>query len=577
MSLTSLSRPSDAQRFDQTWRERMGRARESFLSGDTESAGGVVPPEIFSSWVRSHGLGVDPACVDVPMNEHAVTRSRRLLEAAEPVMKGITDQCRDADAWGMLLDRDCVQISPIAGDARVVREGELRGGGVGAVFNEALVGTNGAGISAERLESFLVVGEEHFRVGERNLASVGAPVRDPYGRLVGFLLMCQRLSTANHMIVPYTQSLARAVEEQLARAADGDQRALFEAFSGHSRRPSLAVVGINDDVFVANNAAQQLLRDGAQNDALRDAVLEVARQGRSRLITVDLGDERFRVHCRVVELSRGRFGAVASLTRTAQEGTPHRVSTPDRDMPVDAVSRAYRLGLPVLSIGERGAGRARRLTEVVDLAEIDAAGAAADWGAWFERFSSLLTAGTLLVRNIDVLPTESRARVLEAVRFAKNWVAATAQSATAELGAAFPVSVSIEPLRMRTAEIPAIVASVLAELGAAETRVSPDAMSILCRHAWPGNIAQLRQVLASTLVHLTGSAITVEALPRQLADSGRRAGDEGILARTERELIFDALRAANWNRDAAAQALGISRATMYRRIKQFGFVLRSSR
>ncbi|TFV84877.1 hypothetical protein E4V99_07500 [Microbacterium sp. dk485] len=572
------SRLSDAARFDSALRARVRQARKEFLSGATRPDLRGVSSEIYTSWVRSRELGVDAASTAVPLNPLSVTRARRLVDAATPVMTNLADQCRDSDAWGMLLDRECVQVFPLVGDARVVREGEQRGGGLGATFQEAVVGTNGAGISVERLESFLVVGEEHFREAEHNLASVGVPLRDPYGRMAGVLLMCQRLSSANHMIVPYTQTLAVAIEKQLALATSGDERALFEAFARHSRRPSLAVVGISEDVYIANNAAQQLLRDGAETDALREAVLAVADAGRSRLMTLTFEEERYRVHCRIVQLSAGRNGVVASLSRVAAPPVlaPGRRFEPPAPA-ADPVARAKDLGFPVLVTGEPGSGRAHRVRSVASVVELDAAAAATDGAAWMAQCRELLSRGDVLIRHLDALPPTLRPGVLELIRAGAHWVAATVESVSPDFEATFPVTVAVLPLRERTADLPALVEALLADLGAARTRRTPEVMSILARYPWPGNVAQLRRLLAGILVRLEGDTISIDDLPREIASSGRRNTGEGLLARTERELVFDALREANWNRDAAAKTLGISRATMYRRIRQFGFQIPSSR
>lgn len=576
-SATVANHPSVAARFDDSVRMRVGRAREAFLAGSTDVArDGDVSLEILSSWSRSRDLGVDPTSAALPTHQPGPLRAKRLAEAAWPILGALAEQCRDSDAWAMLLDRDCVQVSRTVGDERLVRAGEERGGGVGATFRESLVGTNGAGISAERLESFLVVGEEHFREAEHSLASVGVPLRDPFGRLVGFLVMCQRINSANHMIVPYAQNVAQSIDEQLALATDGDERALFEAFSRHSRRPSLPVIGMNEQVFVANNAAQQLLRGGEENDELRKTVLDASQGGQSRLLTVNLGSDRYRVHCRVVELSRGRFGAVASLSRVAE---PRPIGG-GRALPrveTDPLARAIELGLPALICGEAGSGRAHRAHSVTSVTDVDAQTATADPAEWVTRVGALAETGSVLVRDIDVLPADLRRRTLEVVREGSHWFGATAAAATAELEAEWDVVIEMRPLRDRVPEIPVLVDGLLASLGADGIRCSPEVMSILIRHPWPGNIAQLRRVLASSLVRCTGPVIAIGDLPRQIADSGRRSTGEGLLARTERELYFDALRDADWNRDVAAQALGVSRATMYRRIRQFGFQLPSSR
>jgi len=578
-SAVTTTRFSDAARFDPDLRAQVRRARREFLEGKAgDGPLGPVSPEIFTSWRRSLELGVDAWGTDVPLNPHAVSRARRLVDAADPVMQSLADQCRDSDAWGMLLDRECVQVYPLVGDERIVREGEQRGAALGATFQESVVGTNGAGISAERLESFLVVGEEHYREGEHNLASVGVPLRDPFGRMAGVLMMCQRLSSANHMIVPYTQTLAAAIEKQLALATSGDERALFEAFARHSRRPSLAVVGISQDVYIANNAAQQLLRDGAENDVLRDAVLAVAESGRSRLITLDFEEERYRVHCRVIELSGGRHGVVASLSRVSPPGVLGTGAQLSPTLPViDPVARAREMGFATLVSGEPGSGRAHRVRGVSAVIEVDAADAAVDPDGWLDRCRALADRGELLIRHLDALPAALRPAVLDLVRTAAHWVAATVEAATPELESVFPVTVPVPPLRERTTELPGIVAALLEDLGAPRVRRTPEVMSILARHPWPGNIAQLRRMLAGILVRLERDVITIDDLPREVANSGRRRPAEGLLARTERELVYDALREANWNRDAAARILGISRATMYRRIRQFGFQVPSSR
>jgi transcriptional regulator of acetoin/glycerol metabolism len=566
------TRLSDAARFSAEARERVARLREGFLAGDELRSTDVISPEIMSSWSRSRGSGVDPDHGELPAV--VVRAGHRLANTAEPVMQALAQQCRDSDAWGMLLDRDCVQVAPIVGDEAVVREGLERGGGVGATFSEERVGTNGAGISLERLEPFMVVAEEHYRTSEHSLVSVGVPLRDGFGRMAGFLLMCQRMRNANHMIVPYAQSIARAIDEQIALTADGDERALFEAYSRQSRRPSLAVMGLSDTVFVANTAAQQLLRDPIENDLLRQTVLDVTAGGRSRLLTLRLGDDRFRVHCRVVELSRGRYGAVASFSR-APEAPVIAVDAPTTAA-ADPLARARSLGLPALVLGEAGSGRAHRIMSAASCTQIDAASAVADPSAWLTRFAALADAGPLLVRHLDALPASLLPSVFESVRNAPGWVAATATAVPAGADAEFPVTVEVAPLRSRVRELPGIVAGLLADLGAPDVTCAPEVMSMLAWHSWPGNIVQLRRVLAGALVVMSDTVITIGDLPREIATSGRRQG-EGLLARTERELVFEALRASNWNRDAAAQTLGVSRATMYRRIRQFGFQLPSSR
>lgn len=106
------------------------------------------------------------------------------------------------------------------------------------------------------------------------------------------------------------------------------------------------------------------------------------------------------------------------------------------------------------------------------------------------------------------------------------------------------------------------------------TRLSPEAQRLLLTHDWPGNIRELRNVLR----YLRATAIDVETiLPEHLPEelfrnakgSAQKAanGHAAPIKARERELIEDALQSCNGNVSAAAQMLGISRATLYRRLK----------
>jgi transcriptional regulator of acetoin/glycerol metabolism len=106
------------------------------------------------------------------------------------------------------------------------------------------------------------------------------------------------------------------------------------------------------------------------------------------------------------------------------------------------------------------------------------------------------------------------------------------------------------------------------------TRLSPEAQRLLLAHDWPGNIRELRNVLR----YLRATAIDVESiLPEHLPEelfrnakgSAQKAanGHAAPIKARERELIEDALQSCNGNVSAAAQMLGISRATLYRRLK----------
>jgi len=80
------------------------------------------------------------------------------------------------------------------------------------------------------------------------------------------------------------------------------------------------------------------------------------------------------------------------------------------------------------------------------------------------------------------------------------------------------VILRVPPLRERREDIPGLVAAITAELGEAYPgrRLSPDAMTALLRHGWPGNIRELKSVLKSAAIFAGGPEIGLSDLPAQL-------------------------------------------------------------
>jgi transcriptional regulator of acetoin/glycerol metabolism len=97
-------------------------------------------------------------------------------------------------------------------------------------------------------------------------------------------------------------------------------------------------------------------------------------------------------------------------------------------------------------------------------------------------------------------------------------------------------------------------------------RIQPEAMQALERYAWPGNVRQLQNVLRRALEARPRQAIHATALPPEIqaqATSPRR----GRIERIELEAILAALAESGGNVSLASKQLGLSRATVYRRLR----------
>jgi transcriptional regulator with PAS, ATPase and Fis domain len=109
-------------------------------------------------------------------------------------------------------------------------------------------------------------------------------------------------------------------------------------------------------------------------------------------------------------------------------------------------------------------------------------------------------------------------------------------------------------------------------------RVSPSALAVLERYDWPGNVRELRNVLAYAYAIGDGPILSPSDLPPELIEPSL-GGAEAIATsapRVDAELdaegrrILHVLERTSGNKNRAAQILGISRVTLWRRIKALG-------
>jgi two-component system response regulator HydG len=147
--------------------------------------------------------------------------------------------------------------------------------------------------------------------------------------------------------------------------------------------------------------------------------------------------------------------------------------------------------------------------------------------------------------------------------------------------AVFPLYVP--PLRAHVEDLPLIADAFLARRAPRSTggarRITPAALAALAACAWPGNVRELQNVLEFAALQAGDADLDVPHLPpalRAVARDPERAPPP--LPTPEAPLAADALRATleecRWNRTAAARRLGISRVTLWKRIKALGLAPR---
>lgn len=133
--------------------------------------------------------------------------------------------------------------------------------------------------------------------------------------------------------------------------------------------------------------------------------------------------------------------------------------------------------------------------------------------------------------------------------------------------------ITIPPLRDRRDDIPPLVEVFLQEAAQRMRRpqlsVSDEAMRRMLEYDWPGNVRELQSAIESACIVCRASVIQVGDLPPELhAD----LGSEGLSTAAHedpRTRLLTAIRVARGRRTTAAHLLGVSRATFYRRLKEF--------
>ena len=139
------------------------------------------------------------------------------------------------------------------------------------------------------------------------------------------------------------------------------------------------------------------------------------------------------------------------------------------------------------------------------------------------------------------------------------------------------------PLAQRTEDIPMIVQNFTDQNagkgGKSITGLTPEAMETILSYDWPGNVRELRNAIEYAFVLCPGGWIGKEHLPPKIEgfdpkiSSGPKTGRRTW--KNERDTLLKVLRQVNGNQSEAARSLGVSRVTIWKRIKKYGVNLDS--
>jgi transcriptional regulator of acetoin/glycerol metabolism len=590
---------------------RLAQARERFLTTEPIEPG-QVRDTILASWWRSRQWHVAADRIDLsyvrdPDLDTPLTRN------ALPVLHDLRESLEGQPISVILTDAHGVALSRLTADHDLERHLDSVQLAPGFSYSEEFVGTNGIGTALECGQPMHVFGHEHYAEHLEDLACAAVPICHPIsGKAIGAVNLTCWCKDADALLMALAKTAAGQITQALLTDASAREFQLLREYLRACRHTGGIVFALTSDLVLMNDHARDVLDPGDQiallghaADALADDHLgpvdvELPTGAAARMYCRPLrGKGRRRllggvVHVKLLELA-SRLAADARAASRARTFGPGLVGSGPLWLRGCQQVDAVRASGEWLSLaGEPGVGKLALLRtvhrrrnpsgvfHVLDAAEPDDQ----DW--LVRALSELLEAeGSLVIRHVDRLSALrlqalwiALEQALAAGRQQVLWVAVTLSQSPvsgdlAGLLKFFPGAVELPPLRHHIEDLHELVPFFLAKLNPHGPLVcSPEAMQLLLRSNWPGNTEQLWQVLRRVARHQRSGTIHPGDLPPECWSVSRRLLSP--LESMERDAIVQSLLDHQGNKAKAAESLGMSRATIYRKVHQYGIITPAS-
>jgi transcriptional regulator of acetoin/glycerol metabolism len=590
---------------------RLAEARERFLTDDRVDSSQVRNP-ILASWWRSRDWHVAADRVRLPYIRDP-DLGTPLARSALPVLRSLRENLQGQPISVILTDASGFVLSRMTADHDLERHLDGVQLAPGFSYAEEYVGTNGIGTALEAAQPAHVFGHEHYAEDLEDLACAGVPIHDPLtGKTLGAVdLTCWRRD-ADPLLIALAKTTADQITQALLVAASGQEVMLLQEYLRACRRSSGIVLAMNAGLVMMNDYAREVL-DPADQAAVISLAAEALAGGHARALTADLpSGTTARMHCRPVHGNGRVVGGIVHVKLVEQP--PGQVTDTGPKAPmvlpgligsapiwlrgcrqVEAVCES---GEWLAVEGEPGVGKLavvravhQRYNPVSRFFVLDTADAGQPEWLARTRHELLEAAGTLVIRHVEALGPRHLHALASAFQEARSssrprslWVVATLRRAgngsgdhrgaggdLTRLLRFFPRTVEVPPLRHHIEDLHELVPFFLAKLSQhGRLTCAPEAMQLLLRSNWPGNTEQLWQVLKRVVQHRRTGAIYAKDLPPECWTVSRRLLSQ--LESMERDAIVQALLDFDGNKVRAAESLGMSRATIYRKIREYRIV-----
>jgi len=585
---------------------------------------------IKASWQRCDSYGLTPELA--PQDAQASRGDINALQQQHHYLIDTTDHEVLPYYENILANSSCLimladqqgQVLNCWGDKRFIDRGKRHSFNEGANWSEPINGTNAIGTALATGQPVQVQRDEHYLKANRFMIGSAAPIYDTNRELLAVLDVSSDAYLPQAHTLGMVKMMSQSVENRLIVSKYGNQDFLLTFNTNvdniDSQWAGLIAFSENGTIISANRRAEMLLRH------------ELALTSVEEIFGVALFDLKNHPEAEpLAVLALGKYQMVASVKRPTQGYSmapdfrqQRQQPTPFKGATVEQISfgdpqaeRAVRMGskliakqMPMLISGQSGVGKTtlaralhhaspRQMTPFISVncAAMDADALALELFGKEQQPGKLISAsgGTLLLDELIALPMPIQGQLLQVIdegictplgstkssKLDLQWLCTDhGQLAEAVEQGKFRqdlyfrlsgLKLTLPALQQRKDIKPLI--NYLHQLHRSAEQaedISEDALALLIRYPWPGNIRQLDNAIQTALALAELDIIEPWHLPDEVfsASFEQPSQNSAALDTNSQTLHFYNLHHGNISR--TAQALGVSRNTLYKRLKELG-------
>lgn len=562
---------------------------------------------VLKSWKRCRTYPIASRTQAPTLDEEALLTqralSKRVRNAAVNALNKAGRLLVDTESMVLLSDRNGVIIDS-AGDSKTLDRGRENHLELGGNWTEQAIGTNAIGTSLHLGQPVTIHGCEHYCEDIQRWNCAATPVRDPISQeILGVLDISWPNGMGENNAAALSASLAAQIETELNRAAMRERGVLME--HGHLARmrrgndPILILDRSGENVLAFEDLAKFTAEDAALSELRKKIPLLIDQTPEtiSSALTECMSDTDFEV----ISEGSDAIGVMISLRRSRRKralpgAELARIGAAGATL-AELCQKAERLAgadIPVLIEGEAGVGKsflaqalhrasaqANRPIELLDCAELteesllriladDSFGAIGTLclngpGSTAPAAQKLLLrlVETMMEREVRIIALSSR-HLYDDMKTGLFRPDLYYRIAAARL--------EIPPLRERPDEILPLLGQLCTKhaqsAGRRELRFTSAASSLLSSYDWPGNLLEMKNLVASLDALSFNGLIDQAELPSEFHKT--LPSNPGTLRDAERARIMVVIDEENGNLSKVARRLGIARSTLYLKLDSYG-------